>query len=72
MSFNPESIDVWRSGHQSGTKEAFEWCMKTAVNLAEKARTDEGIKAMLYMVKTVQGELERRYPDTNSSAASES
>jgi len=71
MAFNPEGVDSWRNGYENGTKEAFEWCMKTAAALAVRAKTDDGIKAMLYMVKKISEEQSRRYPEKNDSGSSD-
>jgi hypothetical protein len=46
--------------------------MKLAMSLAERAKTDDGIRALLYLVKKIDEEERRRYPSPTESGSSPS
>lgn len=72
MEFDPKYVDTWRHGHLVGTRESMQWCMKLAMSLAERAKTDDGIRALLYLVKKIDEEERRRYPSPTESGSSPS
>lgn len=63
-----EGFDNWRWGHKSGTREAFAWCAERARELAAKANTDDGRKAMGFIAQLIETESSRRYPPKDVDA----
>lgn len=56
------SVETWQDGYRSGTKEAFEWCIRTTMEMGDKAKTEQGQKALRFMAALMQKDLDKRQP----------
>lgn len=55
-------VASWQDGYSRGTKEAFEWCIRTTMEMNEKAKSDDGKKATAFMAELMRKEIDRRQP----------
>lgn len=55
-------VDAWRDGHKVGTEGGFRWSIETAVELASRAKSEDGRKALEFMAELIRKERDRRYP----------
>ena len=62
-------VDSYRAGYRTGTREGFEWCIRTANELEKKATTADGKRAMKYVAEMMMVEVLRRQPGAFSSGS---
>jgi predicted secreted protein len=59
---NAKYVSTWQDGYRQGTKEAFEWCIRAAMEMNEKATSQDGKLATKFMARMMRKEIDNRQP----------